>query len=51
MLEFLGYIVLALTIIVCVLIVVAFQSYLAAFICFWLGLTIGAMLILNFKQG
>ena len=50
MLEFLGYIVLAISIAAGVVIVIHIHSWLLAFICFWVGVTIGSMLILHFKQ-
>jgi hypothetical protein len=50
MLEFLGYIILVLSIAGSVAIVYYIHSYLLAIICFWLGITIASMLILHFKE-
>lgn len=50
MFELFGYITLILSIVGAVLIVIYIQSYLLAFIFFWIGLTIASMLILHFKQ-
>lgn len=50
MLELLGYIVLTLSIIGSIVVVIEIQSYFIAFICFWIGVTIASILILEFKQ-
>lgn len=50
MFELLGYIILILSVGTSMAIIVEIQNYLAAFICFWIGLTIGSMFIMHAKQ-
>jgi hypothetical protein len=50
MLELLGYFILTIGIATGIAIIVEIHNYLIAFICFWIGLTIASMLIMNFKD-
>jgi hypothetical protein len=47
--EFLGYIVLILTIVAAILIVYYTQNYFNALLCLWVGITVSSMMILHFK--
>jgi hypothetical protein len=48
--EFFGYVVLFLGIVGAGVIIYNNQNYLNAFICFWIGLTIGSMIVMHFKK-
>jgi hypothetical protein len=50
MLEFLGYVVMAIGIILSGVIIYNTHNYLNAFICFWIGVTIGSMIVMHFKK-